>query len=482
MPTHNHYIDGRWVQGEGGRDLEVINPATEEVIARFETASVAQARQAIHAARRAFDEGPWPRMSPRERSRILFTLADALRQREAELIDLTVREAGCTIGLAHTIQVVYPIDHMYYFAEQAARSMVEPLPPVEGPMPMTSIVVREPVGVVAAVTPWNFPFFLALWKVGHALATGNTIVLKPASYTPLTALEIARAAEHADLPPGVLNVVAGGGSDIGEELAASPLVDKVSLTGSTEVGRRVMQLGASNVKRIALELGGKSAAIVLDDADLDKVTTACLMGFLIHAGQACGASTRILVHVAMHEALVERMVGMAPFLVVGDPAEMTTVVGPLIRAEHRARVERYIERGVEEGAAIACGGKRPEALPKGYYLEPTILTGVNNRMTVAQEEIFGPVGVVIPYKDDDEAVRIANDSIYGLAGSIYSGSTTRALALARRVRTGTMMVNGGGINPHAPFGGFKQSGIGREMGLYGLNEYTEIKHIGIGML
>jgi aldehyde dehydrogenase (NAD+) len=482
MSAARHYIDGRWVEGDGARALEVVNPASEELVARFQSASVAQARQAIHAARRAFDAGPWPRLSGRERSRILFQLADELRRREAELIDLTVREAGCTMGLAHTIQVTFPIDHMYYFAEQAARPTVEPLPPVEGPMTMSSMVVREPVGVVAAITPWNFPFFLALWKVGHALATGNTIVLKPASYTPLTALEIARAAEAVDLPAGVLNVVAGGGAEIGEELAASPLVDKISLTGSTDVGKRVMQLGAANVKRIALELGGKSAAIVLDDADLDKVTSACLMGFLIHSGQACGASTRILAPRSLYGALVERMVGMAPFLTVGDPAEMTTVVGPLIRGEHRARVERYVERGIDEGATLACGGRRPAHLAKGFYLEPTIFTDVDNRMTIAQEEIFGPVGVVIPFTDDDDAVRIANDSIYGLAGSVYSSNTSRALAVARAVRTGTMMINGGGINPHAPFGGYKQSGIGREMGTYGLDEYTEIKHIGIGLL
>lgn len=482
MSSYKHYVGGRWLDGDGTRTLEIVNPASEETFARLQAASVGQAREAIHAARRAFDEGPWPRMAPRERSRMLYQLADELRRREKELIDLTVREAGCTIGLAHTIQVTFPIDHMYYFAEQAARPTVEALPPVEGPMTMSSMVVREPVGVVGAITPWNFPFFLALWKIGHALATGNTIVLKPASYTPLTALEIARAAEAVDLPPGVLNVVAGGGSEIGEELAVSPLVDKISVTGSTEVGKRVMQLGASNIKRLALELGGKSAAIVLDDADLDKVTSACLMGFLIHSGQACGASTRILVPGSLHDALVERMVGMAPFLTVGDPAEMTTVVGPLIRAEHRARVEYYVRRGLEEGATLACGGKRPEHLPKGFYLEPTIFTGVDNRMTIAQEEIFGPVGVVIPFTDDEDAIRIANDSIYGLAGSVYSGNTSRALAVARRVRTGTMMVNGGGINPHAPFGGYKQSGLGREMGLYGLDEYTEIKHIGVGML
>ncbi len=482
MAEFQHYIDGRWVDGEASSVIEVINPASEAVIARFAAASAGQARQAIHAARRAFDEGPWPRMSPRERSRLLYQLADALKAREAALIDLTVREAGCTVGLAHTIQVSFPIEHMYYFAEQAARLPIEPLPPVEGPMPMSSMVVREPVGVVAAITPWNFPFFLALWKIGHALATGNTIVLKPASYTPLTALEIARAAESVDIPPGVLNVIAGSGADVGEELASSPLVDKVSLTGSTEVGKRVMQLGASNMKRLTLELGGKSAAIVLDDANLDAVGPACLMGFLIHSGQACGASTRVLVPEGMHDALVERMVDMAPFLRVGDPAEMTTAVGPLIRAEHRARVERYIALGIEEGATLACGGKRPAGLAKGFYLEPTLFTGVSNRMTIAQEEIFGPVGVVIPYKDDDDAVRLANDSIYGLAGSVYSANVSRALAIAHRVRTGTMMINGGGLNPHAPFGGYKQSGIGREMGLHGLAEYTEIKHIGIGLL
>jgi aldehyde dehydrogenase (NAD+) len=344
--------------------------------------------------------------------------------------------------------------------------------------PNTRQVWKEPVGVVGAIVPWNFPFEVTLNKVGQALATGNTVVLKPAPDTPWNATRIGRlVVERTEIPPGVLNVVTSSDHLVGEELTLSPKVDLISFTGSTAVGKRIMEKGAATLKRVFLELGGKSATIVLDDADF---TTALLIGMAVcfHAGQGCAIPTRMLLPRSRYEEGVEvlkQYLGATPY---GDPQRPDVMMGPLISAKQRDRVLAYIEKGVKEGATLALGGDRPKDYPKGWYVEPTLFTDVDNSMTIAQEEIFGPVLVVIPFDDDDDAVRVANDSIYGLSGGIFSGSLERALAVSHRIRTGTLSVNGGAFHgADIPFGGYKHSGIGRQNGLAGFDQYLEIKSL-----
>jgi aldehyde dehydrogenase (NAD+) len=481
VQVERFFIGGEWVIPSRKRRIEVEDPSTEETFGSAPFGGAADARAAIHAARTAFDEGPWPRLSPVERAAAMKRFAIEVALQRQRLTDLLIRESGCTRLMAEHLQVGPPIEHLSWYADRAARDPDTRLPDHKGPPPSESIVAREPVGVVAAIVPWNFPLFIAVNKVGAALAGGNTVVLKPASWTPLSVFVLAEAAERAGLPPGTLNVVTGEGGDVGEEMVENSLVDMVSFTGSTAVGRRVMQRASGNVKRLSLELGGKSAGIVLPDADLDRAVPHLMWSWLVHQGQACGATTRFVLDDRIHDEFVDRLVDAVKGLTIGPPAEWTTLVGPLIRASHRERVERYIALGREEGATLAVGGGRPSHLERGYYLEPAVFTDVRNDMRIAQEEIFGPVVCVIRVSGEDEAVRVANDSIYGLAGAVWAGTRDRAVAVARRMRTGTVSVNGGGLNPWAPFGGYKQSGIGREMGLAGLDEFTEAKHLNLGV-
>lgn len=476
--TRELFIDGKWTAGVGDERLEVLNPATEQTIAEVPQATPADIDAAVRAARRAFDEGPWPTMRPAERAKILAAMADEMTRRRAELVDLNITEAGSTRMIADFLQVGTPIDH---FADMAHRvlpqfAFEQPVPPIYGRGIGQGVVVREPYGVAALITAFNFPFLLNLAKVAPALAAGCTAVLKSSPYTPLEALVLGEIAETAGLPPGTLNIVTG---DIaaGEALTQHPGVDIVSFTGSDTVGRKVYAQGADSIKKVVLELGGKSANILLEDTDLDKVMESVLGGIITHAGQGCALQTRVLVHQSLHDELVARIVGTLGFISVGDPADPATVMGPLIRDVQRQRVESLIAAGVAEGAQIAFGGGRPAHLDRGFFLEPTLFVGVDNRMRIAQEEFFGPVGIVIPFSDDDEAVRIANDSRYGLGGGVWSADPQRAVAVARRLRTGMVTINGGGggLNPAAPFGGYKYSGVGREFGEYGLSEYLQHK-------
>jgi aldehyde dehydrogenase (NAD+) len=475
------YIGGEWLAPGRGKWLEVVDPATEEVFARAPLGRRDDVRRALAAARGAFDEGPWPRMTPAQRAQGMKRFAIEVALERQRLTELLIRESGCTRLMAEHLQVGPPIEHLSWYADRAARDPDERLPSHKGPPPSDSIVTREPVGVVAAIVPWNFPLYIATHKVGAALAGGNTVVLKPASWTPLSAFVFADAAERAGLPPGVLNVVTGAGEEVGEELASNTLADMVSFTGSTESGKRVMQLASSNVKKVSLELGGKSAGVVLEDAPVEKAVAHLLWSWLVHQGQACGATTRFVLHERIHDEFMDRLVDAVKGLSIGDPKEWTTLVGPLIRASHRERVERYISIGKEEGATLVIGGGRPQHLETGYYLEPAIFADVRPDMRIAQEEIFGPVVCVTKVRDREEALRVANDSIYGLAGAVWSGSREDAIAFARGMRTGTVSCNGGGLNPWAPFGGYKQSGIGRELGLIGLDEFTEVKHLNLGV-
>jgi len=478
--TSKLYIDGRWVDGDATDELVVVNPATEDVIGVVPQATPRDVNQAVAAARRAFDEGPWPQMSPAERAKVMLRMADEFVRRRDELVGLNIAEAGSTRALAEYLQVHTPIEH---FADLAARVMPsfdfeEPLRPVLGRGIGQGMVVREPYGVAALVTAFNFPFFLNLFKIGPALAAGCTVVLKCSPYTPLEALVIGEVAEAAGLPPGTLNIVTGDVA-AGEALTRHADVDIVSFTGSDMVGRKVYGQGAETLKKVVLELGGKSANIILDDADLDKVMASVMGGFITHAGQGCALFTRVLVHESLHDELVARVKAALDYIVIGDPSDPSVMMGPLIRETQRQRVESLIRVGLDEGAQIAYGGGRPAHLDKGFFLEPTLFVGVDNAMRIARTEFFGPVGVVIPFRDEQEAVRIANESDYGLAGGVWSGDPLRALGVARQLRVGMVVVNGGGggYNPDAPFGGYKNSGIGREIGEYGLSEFLQHKAI-----
>lgn len=478
LATRGLYIDGGWTDGAGDDPITVLNPATEEAIAEVPQASVEDIDAAVGAARRAFDEGPWSAMAPTERARILAKMADELQRRRAELVELNIAEAGCTRLISEYLQVGTPIDHFSDLANRVLPQFAfeEPVRPIIGHGIGQGVVVREPYGVAGLITAFNFPFLLNLAKLGPALAAGCTAVLKCSPYTPLEALVLGEIADAAGLPPGTVNIVTGDVA-AGEALTRHPGVDILSFTGSDAVGRKVYAQGAETVKKVVLELGGKSANIILDDTDLDKVMESVLGGFITHAGQGCALQTRILVHQSLHDELVARIVGGLGFISVGDPADPANLMGPLIRDVQRRRVEELIATGVQEGAQIAYGGGRPAHLDRGYFLEPTLFVGVDNGMRIAQEEFFGPVGVVIPFRDDDEAVRIANDSRFGLSGGVWSADPVRAVGVARRLRTGMVVINGGGggLNPSSPFGGYKYSGIGREFGEHGLSEYLQHK-------
>ena len=474
------YIGGEWVEASGDDAVAVVNPATEEVIAQVPQASVADVDRAVTAARRAADEGPWPRMSPRERSNALLRFTQVIADRKTELVDLIIAEAGSARSIASALQFDTPLRYANWFAERTASfPFLEPLPPNAGPRGLgQGVILKEPVGVVAAITPFNFPLYLNLVKVVPALAAGNTVVLKPSPLTPLEALVLGEIADAAELPAGVLNVVTGD-VEASERLTMHPGVDMVSFTGSDAVGKKIMGQAAEGLKKILLELGGKSPNIVFKGSDVDKFAKSAAFGFTSHAGQGCALPTRILADRAIYDDVVDKLAAALGKINVGDPTDTATGMGPLIREAQRARVERYVDAGTAEGARVAWGGSRPASLTRGYFYEPTLFADVKSSMSVAQDEIFGPVGVVIPFDGEDEAVAIANDTRYGLAASVWHPDAVRAFDLAQRIQAGTVSINGGGggPNPWGPFGGYKQSGIGREFGDYGLLEYTQLKTV-----
>jgi aldehyde dehydrogenase (NAD+) len=474
------FIDGSWCGGGHGPALRVENPATEEVVAHVAQASTEDASRAIAAARRAFDEGPWPRMRPEERQAAMRAFADAAHARREEFIELVVAEAGSTITLARTGQVGVPLAHLRDLVDRVMPTFptLRPQPPTFGAGIGQGVVLREPVGVVSAITAFNYPVLLNLFKVGPALAAGCTVVLRPSPLTPLSALALGDVALEAGLPAGVLNVVTGD-VDVSNVLTSDPGVDMVSFTGSDAVGKLILAQAAPTVKKVVLELGGKSANIITDGADLDAAAAHAVVNFTRHSGQGCAAFTRILAHQDIHDDLVERMLAQLDSVAVGAPTDESTDMGPLISEQQRARVLSYVELGQSEGAKLAFGGGRTKALRRGYYVDPALFIGADNSMRVSREEIFGPVGVVIPFRDDDEAVAIANDSPYGLSGSIWASDPAHAYSLAGRLRTGMVHINGvgGGVNPHSPFGGYKQSGIGREWGEAGFDEFLQTKSV-----
>jgi aldehyde dehydrogenase (NAD+) len=477
---HRMLIDGKLTEGESAYDN--VNPATEEVIGQVADASPADMGRAIEAARRAFDETDWSTNSAL-RKRCLQQLHDALDRERETLRPQIVAEVGAPIMLTYAVQQDSCIDDMQWEIDLIDQYEWEQDLPVHEFMGMRSArkVVREPMGVVGAITPWNFPFMLNLSKIVPALAAGNTVVLKPAPDTPWSATFLARlAAEATDLPPGVLNVVpARDPAAVGDVLNADPRVDLISFTGSTAVGRHIMARGAETLKKVFLELGGKSANIILDDADLASTVPSGSM-ICTHGGQGCAITTRMLLPRSRYDEAVEMLVTAFENVPYGDPTDPGNIMGPLINARQRDRVLGYIEKGKAEGATLAVGGGRPAQFDKGYYVEPTLFVDVDPDATIAQEEIFGPVLSVLRYEDDDDAIRIANNSAYGLSGAVTSASLDRAMGVARRIRTGTVSVNGGmWFGPDSPFGGYKQSGVGREHGVAGFEEYLETKTLGL---
>ncbi|HXW32977.1 MAG TPA: aldehyde dehydrogenase family protein [Acidimicrobiales bacterium] len=476
-------IDGKLVEGESGTFTN-INPATEEVLGEVADASKADMHRAIHAARRTFDGTDWS-TNRALRKRCLEQFQEALEAEREELREELILEVGSPRSVTHGPQLDAPLSGALTYPAKLIDEypwevdLGDALSDVTGQL-TTRRIWREPVGVVGAIVPWNFPFEVTINKLGQALATGNTVVLKPAPDTPFNATRLGRLiAERTDIPAGVVNVVTSSDHLVGEELTLSPEVDLISFTGSTAVGKRIMEKGAATMKRLFLELGGKSATIVLDDADLGL---SCLIGIApcMHAGQGCAIPTRMLLPRSRYDEGVEILKGIYESVKPGDPQQPDVLCGPLISAKQRARVVGYIERGIDEGAKLLVGGPdTPEGLDKGFYVNPTLFVDVENSMTIAQEEIFGPVLVVIPFDDDEDAIRIANDSSYGLAGNVMSGSLERSLAVARRMRAGFVGVNGGApYFADVPFGGYKASGVGRQNGVAGFEQYLEVKSLG----
>ncbi|MEZ4485721.1 MAG: aldehyde dehydrogenase family protein [Syntrophotaleaceae bacterium] len=462
------YIDGQWIAARGKDTLPVFNPATEEIIASVPAGTEQDVSAAISAARAAFDV--WAQTPVARRASWLLKIAGGLQARAEEMAATITAELGMPLKFAQRIQVALPLANLEFYAGLTGEFAEERIG--------HSLVVREPVGVVACITPWNYPLHQIVAKVAPALLAGCTVVLKPSEQTPLDAFLLAEVVDEVGLPPGVFNLVSGTGAEAGESLSRHPGVDMVSFTGSTRAGRRVSELAAATVKRVALELGGKSAAVVLEDADLAAAIKATLNSCFLNCGQTCNAMTRLLVPEGLYEQAAALAVEGAASFTVGDPLDGKVKLGPLVSERQRQRVRDYIGKGVAEGADLLCGGVEPPVgLEKGYYLQPTIFGRVTPLMTIAREEIFGPVLSILAYGDEEEAVRIANDTDYGLAAAIWSADEQRAMDVARRLRAGQVEVNGGPYNLLAPFGGYKQSGNGRELGRYGLEEFLEVKAI-----
>jgi aldehyde dehydrogenase (NAD+) len=497
------YVNGKWVADDDLPAIEVINPATEEVIGRVPEGTAKTAVKAIEAARTAFDEGPWPWMKPAERAGLLIRMAEILESRGDELRELIVAQTGSPVNVADFVQGIGSVGMLRSNAAQIQHELqwVESVGnPTGGPAGVTGqALFREPIGVVSAITPFNFPFMLNMVKLAPALAVGCTVVLKPHPWTPLDAILISQAADEAGIPPGVFNFITGGGA-VGDELTSNPMVDMVTFTGSTATGRRIMASAAPTLKRVQLELGGKSAQVVLDDVGEDYARSIGFGAVLHHCGQGCVLQTRLLLPEHLLDAYRSGIEDALSLVTLGDPTDPATTLGPLIREQQRSRVEALVQSGLDEGAELVTGGKRPQSQPKGFYYEPTIMIGENS-MRIAQEEIFGPVFTVIPYSGTDaDALRIANDSIYGLGGGVVAKHTGRAFNVARQVRAGLMSAQGvdagsagsagagngqgpgwgstpAGIAQEGAFGGYKQSGLGREWGRHGLEDFTEVKNI-----
>ncbi|MFI0407526.1 aldehyde dehydrogenase [Actinomadura sp. 3N508] len=473
MREHDRlFIGGEWAAPSGTGTIDVISPHTEEVIGRVPEGTEADMDAAVAAARHAFDHGPWPRMTPAERAEIVGRLSAIYAERQTGMAELVTAEMGSPILFSVFGQAAIPQMVLQYYVDLAASyTWEDERPGMLGPVTVT----REPVGVVAAIVPWNVPQFTLMLKLAPALIAGCTVVAKPSPETPLDSYLLAEWIEEAGIPEGVVNIVPAG-REVGAYLVAHPGVDKVSFTGSTAAGRKIGAVCGEQLKRVTLELGGKSAAIILDDADLAATVEGFKLASLMNNGEACGAQTRILASRRRYDEVADALATMVGGLAVGDPADYGTEIGPLVARRQQERVENYIRVGQDEGAKIITGGlNRPH--DRGWYVAPTVFGGVANDMRIAREEIFGPVLVLIPYDDEDDAVRIANDSDYGLGGSVWTSDADHGVEVARRIRTGSCGVNMYTLDPNTPFGGYKNSGLGRELGPEGLHAYLEHKSI-----
>jgi len=473
--TYQLFINGEWTPASTGKTFEVRNPATGEKIADVAEATVDDVERAVDAARKAFDDGRWSGLSPGERSAILYRLADKLEENAALLAELESRNAGKPIKLSSNSDIPFAIDNLRFFA--GAARQLEGRATAEYVTGYTSMIRREPLGVVASITPWNYPFMMAIWKVGPALAAGNTVVLKPASLTPLTTLELARIAREAGLPDGVLNVLTGPGERIGNALAAHAKVDMVSLTGDSSTGRKIMEAASGTVKRAHLELGGKAALIVYEDADIEAAAQGAVVAGFVNTGQDCTAGTRVYAHESVYKPLLERIVEKAKQVRVGDPMNEKTDMGPLVSAAQRDKVEGFVKRAVAAGAKVAVGGKRAD-IASGFYFEPTVITDAAHESEMIQSEAFGPVIAMSTFQTGEEAIHRANDVAFGLSGSVWTKDVFKALNTAKQLNFGTVWINDHlPIASEMPHGGFKQSGFGKDMSSYSLEEYTRVKHV-----
>lgn len=475
--TKQLYMNGEFVDSVSGKTFETMNPATGEVLAVISEAQSEDIDIAVKAARKAFDQGPWRTMNAAERSRLIYKLADLMEENKLELAQLETLDNGKPFRETSNADIPLAIEHFRYFAGWSTKIMGQTIPVAGNFFNYTK---HEPVGVVGQIIPWNFPLLMAAWKLGAALATGCTIVLKPAENTPLSALYLAQLISEAGFPDGVVNIVPGYGPSAGQPLVDHPMIDKIAFTGSTKVGKQIMKSAADTLKRVTLELGGKSPNIILPDADLSKAVPGALMGIMFNQGQVCCAGSRLYVQKKMYDNVVSDLITCAKDIKQGNGLEEDTTMGPLISAQQQSRVKGYIDQGVEEGAEVLIGGDIP--FDKGYFVSPTVFADVNHSMTIAKEEIFGPVVAAMPFDDIDDLIQKANDSNYGLAAGVWTQDLKKAHQIAHKLQAGTVWVNTyNTFDAASPFGGYKQSGIGREMGSYALDNYTEVKSVWINM-
>jgi acyl-CoA reductase-like NAD-dependent aldehyde dehydrogenase len=467
-------IGGKWVPAKSGKTFETVNPANEEVLGLVAEGDKADVDDAVRAARKAFEDSKWSTMNPHQRARMLYKIADLIEKNAEQLAEIETLDNGKTIFESKNIDIPITAEVFRYYAGFVTKIYGETNPSDPG---MFNFTLREAVGVCGQIIPWNFPLLMASWKIAPALACGNTVVLKPAEQTPLSALRLGELILEAGLPEGVVNIVTGFGPTAGGALAAHPDVDKVAFTGSTEVGKEILKASTSNLKRVSLELGGKSPNIIFPDADVNSAVFGSMMGIFLNQGQVCCAGSRIFVQEGMYDQFTDSLSQMAQTLTLGDPFDPNTRMGPLVSKEQHERVLGYLKVGRDEGAQAKVGGdKGPQE--RGYFVKPTVFTGVKNNMRIAREEIFGPVAAAIPFKDESDAVLQGNDTSYGLAAAVWTKDISRAMTIARKLKAGTVWVNTyGALDPISPFGGYKQSGFGRELGKHAIELYTQIKSV-----
>ncbi|HEY7784001.1 MAG TPA: betaine-aldehyde dehydrogenase [Pyrinomonadaceae bacterium] len=475
------FIDGQWIDAESGKTFTTPNPATGETLAEVAEADKADIDKAVAAARKAFD-GKWSKLSARDRGRLIYKLAQLIEEKANDLAALETADNGKPIRESLYVDLPQVAENFEYFAGWATKIEGETIPV---PGKMFNYTLREPVGVCGQIIPWNFPLLMAAWKLAPALAAGNTVVLKPAEQTPVTAMELGQLIAEAGFPEGVVNIVPGFGETAGAALASHPGINKIAFTGSTEVGKIIARAAADNLTKVSLELGGKAPNIVFADADLEQAVNGAMMGIFFNQGQVCCAGSRLFVEEAMKEKFLERLTEKASKITVGDPMAQTTMMGPQVSLEQLDRIKSYMDIGTDEGAKIVTGGKPPqldENFKNGFFFQPTILADVNNKMRVAQEEIFGPVVSVISFKDEDDLIKQANETIYGLSAGLWTRDITRAHRFAKEIKAGVIWINTYNMfNAASPFGGYKQSGYGREMGKHALDLYTQVKSVWVDL-